>query len=131
MIDIESDVLQLVTQAAGDGVRVTGEYPSAPGDFPLATVREIDNSVYQRTVSSGGPENHASISYEINVFSSKTTGRKAECKEIIARIDAAMLGCGFARSMLSAIPNVADATIYRLTARYGATVDKNGNCWRR
>ena len=131
MIDMEPEVLQIVTDAAGNGVEVSGEYPEAPASFPLVTVREIGNSVYQRTASSAGLENHASIAYEINVFSAKINGKKRECKDIAQRIDAAMLGRGFYRTMLSPIPNYADKTIYRITARYGATVDKNKNCWRR
>ena len=51
--------------------------------------------------------------------------------EINPAIDEQFALLGFTRSFLKPLPNLADATIYRITARYIATVDKNETIYRR
>ena len=69
--------------------------------------------------------------YEANVYSNKTSGKKSECKEIIALIDAEMLAMGFVRTTLTAVPNEYDSTIYRMVGRYTATVSADHKIFRR
>ena len=69
--------------------------------------------------------------YEVNVYSNKTKGKKTECKNIISLIDKEMTFLGFSRSMLQPIPNMDDATIYRMTARYKAVISKDKLIFRR
>jgi hypothetical protein len=69
--------------------------------------------------------------YEVNVYSNKTIGKKSECKEIAAIIDEQMLALGFARTMLQPIPNLDDATIYRMVGRYSAIISKDKLLFRR
>ena len=76
-------------------------------------------------------ENHSTLMYEVNVYSNKKTGKKTECKKIITLVDEAMSALGFTRIMLQPIPNMDDATIYRMTARYRAVVSKDKVIFRR
>jgi hypothetical protein len=69
--------------------------------------------------------------YEVNVYSNKVTGKKSECKAIIALIDREMLALGFVRSTLTPVPNMNDSTIYRMVARYRATVSSDNKIYRR
>lgn len=103
---------------------VSGEYVDAPAKFPAATIEEINNSVYKR-MSTLNIENAANVLYEVNVYSNKVGYKKAEAQEIMEFIDNIMSGLGFTRTMCNPLPNLADATIYRLTARYEAVVDKD------
>lgn len=103
---------------------VSGEYVDAPAKFPAVTIEEVNNSVYQR-MRTLNIENAASVLYEVNVFSNKIGYKKAEAQEIMSFIDEIMSGLGFTRTMCNPLPNLADATIYRLTARYEAVVDKD------
>lgn len=103
---------------------VSGEYVDAPAQFPAATIEEVNNSVYER-MRTLHIENAASVLYEVNVFSNKIGYKKAEAQEIMEFIDNIMSGLGFTRTMCNPLPNLADATIYRLTARYEAMVDKD------
>lgn len=59
--------------------------------------------------------------YETEVFSNLTTGKKSECKAIIAYLDSLMQSMGFARIICIPVPNE-DASIYRMLARYRAVV---------
>lgn len=127
MIDIENDIFGLVATPLRDkflGIWVSGEYTPSPARFPAVTLEEVDNSVYQkmRTVHI---ENAASVLYEVNIFSNKVGYKKAEAQEIMSFIDDILSGLGLTRTMCNPIPNLADATIYRLTARYEGVVDKD------
>ena len=134
MIDIENEVFNSVAtevRANYPNSYVVGEYVKTPPKFPSVSIIEMDNKSYQQTEDSGSSENHASVMYEVNVYSNKSVGKKTECKEIIALIDERMLALGFARTMLQPIPNLDDATIYRMTGRYSAIISKNKMIYRR
>lgn len=128
MINIESDVFGVVSKKTREkypNIYMSGEYVKSPPSFPATSLVEMDNSMYTYTQTSSDNENHASVMYEVNTYSNKTKGKKAECKEIMAFIDHEMSSLGFVRIMLQPIPNMDDATIYRMTARYKAVVSKN------
>ena len=134
MIDIENDIFNTVAtevRAKYPNIYMVGEYVKTPSKFPCVSLMEMDNQSYQRTEDSGNSENHASVMYEVNIYSNKTVGKKSECKEIAAVIDEQMLALGFARTMLQPIPNLEDATIYRMVGRYSAIISKNKVIYRR
>ena len=134
MIDVENDVINTVAtvvRAKHPDISIVGEYVKKPPAFPCVSIVEMDNQSYQRTEDSGSSENHASVMYEINCYSNKTVGKKAECKAIMALIDEQMLALGFARTMLQPIPNLDDATIYRMVGRYSAVISKDKVIYRR
>lgn len=134
MIDIENEVFNTVAtvlRKVYSNIYVTGEYVRVPSQFPHVSLVEMDNQIYQRTEDSGSSENHVSVMYEVDIYSNKKVGKKAECKEIASLIDDQMLALGFARVMLQPIPNLDDATIYRMVGRYSAIVSKNKVIYRR
>ena len=134
MIDIENDIFNTiasVVRAKYPDIYMVGEYVKTPPKFPCVSLVEMDNQSYQRTEDSGSSENHVSVMYEVNVYSNKTVGKKLECKAIAAAIDEQMLALGFARTMLQPIPNLDDATIYRMVGRYSAIISKNKVIYRR
>ena len=134
MINIENEVFTKVSEKVRNkypDIYLTGEYVKSPPSFPAGSIVEMDNTVYSTTQTCSGNENHASVMYEVNVYSNKTKGKKTECKEIISLIDEEMTSLGFTRTMLQPIPNMDDATIYRMTARYKAVVSKDKIIFRR
>ena len=134
MIDIEKEIFNIVAKAIRDkypGAYVIGEYVIAPARFPCVSIVEIDNSVYDKTQTSGSLENHADVTYEVNIYSNKTSGKKSECKAIASLIDNEFATLGFSRSMLQPIPNMDDATIYRMVGRYMGVVSKDNYVFRR
>ena len=78
----------------------------------------------------GGVENHAGLMYEVNVYSNKT-GKKSECKSIFKMIDEEFASMGFTRILKEPIPNIEDATIYRMVGRYTAVVSTDKVIYRR
>ena len=134
MIDIENEVFNAVStdiRAEYPDIYMVGEYVKTPPKFPCVSLVEMDNRSYQQTEDSGSVENHASLMYEVNIYSNKTVGKKSECKAIAALMDERMLALGFARTMLQPIPNLDDATIYRMVGRYSAVISKDKVIYRR
>jgi hypothetical protein len=134
VIDVENEIFSKVAaavRAAFPSVFMSGEYIRTPPKFPFVSLVEMSNTAYDRTQSSAGLENHASLMYEVNVYSNKTSGKKSECKAIAALIDNELATLGFSRTMLQPIPNMDDATIYRMTGRYTAVISKDKKLYRR
>lgn len=134
MIDIESQVFDRVATRVREqfpDIFMTGEYVSSPPSFPAASLVEMDNSIREDTIDSGSNENHVNVMYEANVYSNKTTGKKSECKAIMALLDNEMTAMGFARVSITPVPNEYDSTIYRMVARYKAAVSTDHKIYRR
>jgi hypothetical protein len=128
MIDIESELftkIATVLRAAYDGIYVAPEYVPKPPRFPAVFIVEMDNSVLRSGADSQNIENFAEIVYEVNIFSDLHTGKKAQAKAIAALIDSQFAEMGFTRMMLNPVPNLNDATIYRVVGRYRAVVSKD------
>lgn len=106
---------------------VSGEYFSVPSQFPAVCIEEIDNSPYKRSATNQTVEHQAVVTYEVNVYSNRVSGKKAECNAIAEIIDAWMRNHQFFRRMKHPIQNMNDATIYRLTMRYEGKVGADGN----
>jgi len=126
MIDLENYIFNNVATSLRTnfpGVLVSGEYLNEPKSFPCVTIEQIASSVVE-DFRTENIENLTAVTFEINVYSNKASGRKAEAKSIINKADELITALGFTRTMLNPIPNIADATIYRFTARYQAKIDR-------
>ena len=134
MINIETEIFNDVStkvRTSVPDIYMSGEYVKSPPSFPAVFLIEKDNAPVIETQTSTELENHANLMYEVDVYSNKKSGKKTECKKIIALIDKEMSALGFTRIMLQPIPNMDDATIYRMTARYRAIVSKDKVIFRR
>lgn len=134
MIDIENEVFNDVAIAVRNEfpkAYVIGEYVKSPPKFPCVSLVEMDNSARRDTQTSEELENHSELLYQLDVYSNRTSAKKSECKEIIALADERMAAMGFRRTMLQPVPNIDDATVYRMTARYVGVVSKNRVIYRR
>jgi hypothetical protein len=134
VIDIETEVFNIVSKKVREEypkVYMTGEYVKSPPSFPCISLIEVDNQIYRNTRTTECIENHVQVLYEVNVYSNKTSGKKAECKAIISLIDKEMEALGFTRTLMNPVPNEEEATVYRIVARYRAIVSKNKVIYRR
>ena len=134
MIDIENAVFNRVVTRVREvfpDIFMAGEYVKSPPSFPAVSLVEMENGTRSETIDSGSNENHVNVMYEVNVYSNKTSGKKSECKAIIALIDEEMLAMGFSRVSLTPVPNEYDSSIYRMVGRYRATVSSDMKIYRR
>lgn len=104
-----------------EGIAVSSEYTDKPARFPAVTIIETSNIVLRR-MSTNKIENASTILFEVNVFSNRDVAPKLEARDIMETVDAEFERLGFVRTMMSPTPNLADATIYRITARYEGVV---------
>ena len=126
MIDVENLVVDTVSKAIKTqypNVLVVSEYTNTPSSFPCVSVIEADNYTYRRTQDDCLKEHHASVMYEINVYSNKTKGAKSEAKAILNLVDDTLQNIKFTRTFKQAIPNQ-DKSITRIIARYEAVIAK-------
>ncbi len=133
MIDIENQIYTPIAKALRNefpGIFISGEYINAPSSFPYVSIVEQDNYATQAHMDSGDTEAFSTLMYEVNVYSNKSVGKKAVCREIMTFIDNMMYLNNFRRISLSPVPNMENATIYRLVARYRAETDGT-NIYRR
>lgn len=124
MIDCENEVYTRIARVLRDkfpGINIAGEYVNAPSRFPHVSITQSDNSVVSEQMT--GSAEMAQVMFEINIYSNKADGRKTECKAIAKVIDDVMFKMNFKRMALTPIPNMEDATIYRIVARYRVMTD--------
>ena len=126
MIDIESIVYNTVHAAiktAFPNAVISDIPPEADARFPFVTIREDSNRTYRKSQDNSLTEHHATVVYEISVYSNKQTGRKQECKAITDVADLTMQGMKFTRIQRHELPTI-ERTIMRLYARYEAVVEE-------
>lgn len=129
MIDIESKVYTPIAQKLrNDGVDVSSIYTNTPASLPHASIVENDN--YSAEIDTSDTEKFAVVMYEVNVYSNDVTKKKSECKSIMNTISNMMYKMNFTRISCNPVPNLEDASIYRMTARFRAITDGT-NIYRR
>ena len=87
----------------------------------LPGTTQSDNAVIAERTT--GTKEMAQVMFEVNVYSNLQPGKKTECKKIMKVIDEVLFSMNFRRIVLTPVPNMEDATIYRLTARYRVATD--------
>lgn len=134
MIDFENEIFTDVAtdlREKHEGVVVKGEYVRTPADFPTVALSEIENVTVDELMDSTGEENYSGLGYRLQVFSNKTSGKKAEAKAIFATADKKIRGMGFRRKTYTTTPEIYNSTIFSITATYEAIVDVNGFVYKR
>lgn len=128
MIDIENQVFDKVAKALRAkhrGIFVNSEAIDIPSAFPAVSLYQRSNVAYERSQTAESRENHATVMYEVDVFSNRANGAKQQAKEIFAEIDTLMQQMGFIRTFGQPVDNFADTSIYRFKGRYKGVVSKD------
>lgn len=126
MIDCENEVYTRVATVLRDrfaGIDIASEYVQSPSSFPHVSITQSDSYTLAGRQNTSLTENLTEVMFEVNVYSNKTEGKKAECKNILKLIDDTLYSMNFRRTAMTPVPNMEDATIYRITARYRVATD--------
>ena len=113
------------------GITVTGEYTRQPSKFPTATLDEIENVTVDSLEDSSAAERFSGLTYRLQVFSNKQSGKKAEARAIFATANGVLRSLGFRRVTYSTTPEIYESTIYSITATYEAIADMDGTIYKR
>ena len=133
MIDKLNEVFSSVAapvREAHPNITVTGEYTRQPSKFPALTLDETENVMVDRLEDSSKEERFAGVTYRLQVFSNKQSGKKAEARAIFATADDVMRRLGFRRVTYTSTPEIYESTIYSITATYEAIVSADGTTYK-
>lgn len=132
MIDIEGQVVDAVHTALVAEYPLiyvaSEEQPTAPA-FPAVFIYEFDN--YSHESSMEDTETHATVMYEVQVYSNKSKGRKAEAKTILGIVDDVLQDYKFIRTARLELRNPDQPSVFRYVARYRAVVSEDHRVYRR
>ena len=134
MINFNNEVFTNVARIVREthtGTTVIGENTRQPSKFPTVTIDEIENVMLDRLEDSSNEEKFAGVTYKVQVFSNKTSGKKAEAREIFAAVDAQMRHMGFRRKTYTTTPEIYESTIYQISATYEAVISAAGYVYKR
>lgn len=134
MIDHLNEIFTAVAIRLRDehpGITVTGEYTRKPSKLPAATLDEIENLTVDELEDSSVADSFSALTYRLQVFSNKQSGKKAEARAIFATADGVMLSLGFRRVTYTTTPEIYESTIYSITATYEAIAHADGVIYRR
>lgn len=134
MIDYNNEIFTIVASAvrsAHEGVTVTGEYTRSPSVFPTVTLDEIENVMVGYLIDSSHEDNFAGVTYRLQVFSNKQSGKKAEARAIFATADTELRKIGFRRVTYTTTPEIYDSTIYSINATYTAVLGADHYVYKR
>jgi len=125
MNDCENEVftrIATVLRTEFPGIDLATEYVKSPSVFPHVSVVMADNSIIPERHDTGRGETDL-VMFEINIYSNKTKSKKSECKAIANVIDSLLYSMNFRRLALNPVPNMENASIYRIVARYRVATD--------
>lgn len=131
MIDYSNEIFNAVATAlrnSYDGIQVKGEYVSTPSRFPTVTVDETQN--VPTHLDSGHTNKYARVTYRVQVFSNKETGKRAEARKIYGKVDEVMQSMGFFAKSYTTTPAVYNSEIYCITATYEGVIGTDGVIYR-
>ena len=134
MIDYLNEIFTSVATKVREehpGITITGEYTRQPSKFPTATLDEIENVTVDRLEDSSNSERFSGLTYRLQVFSNKQSGKKAEARAIFATADGVLRSLGFRRMTYSTTPEIYESTIYSITATYEAIAGADGVMYKR
>ena len=126
MIDVENLIFTKIYNAVHEAfpkAKIYGETVEQIASFPAVTIQEINNVSLRRTIGTDNEDNHATVTYEVNVYDDSKTANKQKCKEIMSIVDKVFMDYGFYRIMVARLPNQ-DRTVFRIYGRWRAIVEK-------
>ena len=127
MIDKENEIYTRVYNKVIEAfpeAEMSGSFQAVPSSFPAVTFYESDSYV-PRQYDDGLKSKYEIVRYSVNVYSNKISGKKQECKGILAVIDNEMQRMNFRRMITTPVPNLNDSSIYRLIAEYEAVISED------
>lgn len=130
MYDIETPLYQLVydtVMEVTDGhAEVASTYTKVPERFPMVYFTMVDCYTNNGMRTADHIDMWQTATFDLSVYSNSESGKKAECKRIGNAIDEAFMKKGISRMSWTINPDINDATVYRLTARYRVMFDRDG-----
>lgn len=134
VFEIEQEIQTLIFNAVLTDYKncvITNATIAAPSKFPCLGVVLSDNGTTQSMRDSSGEDNYHDITIRVDVWSNKTNGKQAEAEGIMNIVRGVVLPLNFRQVSCRPTSDINNATVYRLTAEFTATVDADNNIYYR
>ena len=131
MIDFSNEIFNAVAtdlRSFYPGIKVVGENIDTPSSFPTVTIDETQNTPVH--MDSAVHNKYAQVQYRVQVFTNKKSGKRAQAREIYARVDEKLQTLGFYATSYSTTPAIYNSDVYCITAIYAGVIDRNGVVYR-
>ena len=111
--------------------RITNAFVYAPAQFPCVAIVLSDDGTRYDTRDSSKIDKFRDITVTVDVYSNKVEGKKTEAEDIAQIVIDTLYSLNF--NMVSCRPssNINNASNYRITATFTATVDYNNTIYTR
>ena len=134
MFEIQREIYTKVADAVlgtYSACRITNSFIYAPLEFPCVAIVLSDDGMTYKMRDSSRADNFRDVTVIVDVFSNKANGKKTQAEAIMQIVIDTLAPYNF--TMVSCKPNsnVSSASIYKITATFTATVDKDGNIFTR
>ena len=134
MFEIQREIYTKAADAvlgAYSTCRITNSFIYAPSEFPCVSIVLSDDGMTYKMRDSSRADNYRDITVIVDVFSNKANGKKTQAEAIMQIVIDTLAPYNF--TMVSCKPNsnVSNASIYKITATFTATVDKDGKIYTR
>lgn len=111
--------------------RVTNAFVYAPAEFPCVAIVMSDDGMTRTTRDSSHTDKFRDITATVDVYSDKLNGKKTEAEDIMQIIIDTLSPLNFTLATCRPASNINNASNYRITATFTATVDSNGTIYSR
>ena len=131
MIDVSNEIFNSVAKqlrSIYSGIQVKGEFVSSPSKFPTVTIDETRN--VPSHLDSAPHNKYAAVTYRVQVFSNKETGKRAEARTIFGTVDSLLQSMGLFCQTYTTTPAIYNSEIYCITATYEGVVSADGVIYR-
>ena len=125
MIDIETEIfspMSIALKVEFPGIFVLSEPTPMPSKALVVSIVQQDCYSSPGKQDNTLTEKFATVMFQVDVYSNKTTGKKSQCKKVMNFIDNMFFKLNFMRLSLTPVP-MEDSGYYRYVARYRAETD--------
>ena len=128
--EIFTDIANKVLEAKSD-CNITNSFVYMPEVFPTVSIVLSGDGTTPNTRDSSHIEKFRDITLTVDVFSNKVEGKQTEAESLMQVVQDRAYALNF--DMVSCIPNsnTANASIYKITATFTATVGHDGSLYSR
>ena len=109
----------------------TNAFIYAPSKFPCVALVLSDDGTRYDTRDSSKQDKFRDITVTVDVFSNKADGKKTEAEDIMQIVFDTLFPLNFHQVSCRPASNMNNASIYKITATFVATIDSNGTIYTR
>lgn len=134
MFEKQREIFTTVATAilnASPSCRVTNAFIYAPAVFPCVAVVLSSDGTNSRMRDSSNTDNFRDITITVDVYSNKTDGKKTEAESLMQIVIDTLYPLNFNMVSCNPFSDMNNASNYRITATFIATIDSNGTLYTR